>query len=82
MLWALRDLNPRHPACKAGALPTELNAHKYTLYFYNFWEVIKEWSGREDSNLRPLVPKTSALTGLRYAPNSLPTSEYQVDASN
>lgn len=27
-----------------------------------------EWSEREDSNLRPLVPQTSALTGLRYAP--------------
>ena len=26
------------------------------------------WSEREDSNLRPLVPQTSALTGLRYAP--------------
>ena len=27
-----------------------------------------EWSEREDLNLRPLVPQTSALTGLRYAP--------------
>ncbi len=25
-VWAMRDLNPRHPACKAGALPTELIA--------------------------------------------------------
>ncbi len=25
--WALRDLNPRPPACKAGALPTELSVH-------------------------------------------------------
>src|SRR5262249_22254017 len=24
--WAMRDSNPRHPACKAGALPTELIA--------------------------------------------------------
>ena len=23
----MRDSNPRHPACKAGALPTELTAH-------------------------------------------------------
>ena len=22
--WSQRDSNPRHPACKAGALPTEL----------------------------------------------------------
>ena len=27
-----------------------------------------EWSGWEDSNLRPSVPKTDALTGLRYTP--------------
>ena len=24
--WTRRDLNPGHPACKAGALPTELRA--------------------------------------------------------
>ena len=28
-------------------------------------------SGREDSNLRPLDPQSSALTRLRYAPNNL-----------
>lgn len=28
----------------------------------------EKWSEREDLNLRPLVPQTSALTGLRYAP--------------
>jgi site-specific DNA recombinase len=27
-----------------------------------------EWSGRRDSNSRPLAPKASALTGLRYCP--------------
>ena len=26
------------------------------------------WSGREDSNLRSLVPQTSTLTGLSYYP--------------
>ncbi len=31
-----------------------------------------KWSEREDLNLRPLVPQTSALTGLRYAPNLQP----------
>ena len=29
---------------------------------------LKEWSEREDLNLRPPVPQTGALTGLRYAP--------------
>jgi integrase len=28
----------------------------------------QEWSGRQDSNLRPLDPQSSALTRLRYAP--------------
>ena len=26
--WAVTDSNRRHPACKAGALPTELTAHQ------------------------------------------------------
>lgn len=26
--WTLRESNPRPPACKAGALPTELKARK------------------------------------------------------
>src|SRR5262249_53915427 len=26
--WAVTDPNRRHPACKAGALPTELTAHQ------------------------------------------------------
>ncbi len=76
--WALRDLNPRPPACKAGALPTELSAlafRRENLWIYflcqTFFKEHKFWSGREDSNLRLLVPKTSALTGLRYAPHRL-----------
>jgi hypothetical protein len=31
--------------------------------------IIDFWSERRDLNSRPLVPQTSALTGLRYAPN-------------
>ena len=31
--WALRDLNSRHPPCKGGALPTELNALNILLSF-------------------------------------------------
>ena len=26
------DLNPRHPACRAGVLPTELQTQKYKVY--------------------------------------------------
>lgn len=32
----------------------------------------RKWSEREDLNLRPLVSQTSALTGLRHAPNAVP----------
>ncbi len=31
----------------------------------------EEWSEWRDSNPRPLVPQTSALTGLRYTPTAL-----------
>ncbi len=34
--------------------------------------LLKKWSEREDLNLRPLVSQTSALTGLRHAPNVVP----------
>src|SRR5262245_44762239 len=30
--WAVTDSNRRHPACKAGALPTELTAHQTAQY--------------------------------------------------
>ena len=30
-----------------------------------------EWSGREDSNLRPPAPKAGALAKLRYAPKTI-----------
>ena len=32
------------------------------------WVIGRVWSGRRDLNPRPLVPQTSALTGLRHAP--------------
>ena len=32
---------------------------------------IEKWSGRRDLNSRPLVPETSALARLRYAPTYL-----------
>jgi hypothetical protein len=38
-VWAKRDLNPRHPACKAGALPAELFAR--ALFLCDAGECIK-----------------------------------------
>src|SRR4029077_754418 len=39
----------------------------------------KCWSERRDSNPRPLVPQTSALTGLRYAPSLAGKSSSSLD---
>ena len=38
--------------------------------FIRIWYYRGKWSEREDLNLRPSVPQTDALTGLRYAPLS------------
>ena len=46
--WELQGSNLWHPACKADALPAELNSHTF-------------WSGWQDSNLRPSGPKPDAL---------------------
>ena len=34
--WALRGSNSRHPPCKGGALPTELNAQNKFVYLYYY----------------------------------------------
>ena len=54
-LWAMRDLNPRHPACKAGALPAELIA-------------LRKNRSVRDSNPRPLPWQGSALTNWANGP--------------
>ena len=39
--WRWRGLNPRHPACKAGALPIELHPHFLLVFFVsNFVRLI------------------------------------------
>jgi hypothetical protein len=52
-----RDSNPRQPAWKAGALPTELHPPARACCS------VGPWSGREDLNLRPPAPKAGALPG-------------------
>ena len=37
--WSYRDLNPGPPACKAGALPTELQPHTVRVTYYPYWYV-------------------------------------------
>ena len=34
-MWTVRELNPRPPACKTGALPIELTARKVTATTYH-----------------------------------------------
>ena len=57
-------------------------------YFLAAWLLrwsVKNWSEREDLNLRPPVPQTGALTRLRYAPYqnspSGPGSTFQSEAT-
>ena len=58
---------PGGPAAPQGARqpphPAEVRAHKTERV-----RGLRTQSGREDSNLRPLDPQSSALTRLRYAP--------------
>ena len=50
------DSNHLPPRYQHGALPVELAA-------------LESWQGRKDSNPRPSVLETDALTRLSYAPN-------------
>jgi hypothetical protein len=52
--WSQTDSNRRHPACKAGALPTELWPHSRTK--------LKPWLAWTDSNCRPYAYQAYALT--------------------
>src|SRR5207302_601027 len=54
--WAAVDSNHLPPRYQHGALPVELAA--------------RLWQGRKDSNPRPSVLETDALTRLSYAPRA------------
>ena len=54
--WRLRDSNSRPPACKAGALPTELSPHGPDLIRYALLLLL---------GLSGLEPPTSRLSGVR-----------------
>ena len=62
--WRRRDSNSRPPACKAGALPTELHPHLVMTIIFNCLPM----------GLSGLEPPTSRLSGVRsnrlsYKPN-------------
>ena len=54
-MWSQSDSNPRHPACKAGALPTELWPPEAEEANLAVWD----W---EELNLRPHAYQACALT--------------------
>ena len=64
--WRWGDSNPWPPACKAGALPTELHPHFLPL---SYWVVITAWVlfnyGLYPVGLSGLEPPTSRLSGVR-----------------
>lgn len=55
--WSLGESNSRHPACKAGALPTELRPREDQRTGPG-----GKWWGYKDLNLGPLRYQRSALT--------------------
>lgn len=63
---AARPLGPRPRARPWVCSPRAGKPPRYPSVF------LIKWSEREDLNLRPLVSQTSALTGLRHAPNVVP----------
>ncbi len=56
--WRRTGSNRQPPACKAGALPTELRPQNW--WAPNWWA--PNWWAREDSNLRPHAYQACALT--------------------
>ena len=65
--WRWRDSNSWPPACKAGALPTELHPHLVVLPIFNFQNFRFEWAW-VDSNHRPHAYQACALTGWAISP--------------
>ena len=63
--WRRRDSNSWPPACKAGALPTELRPHLGNLF--NYPSLSAKWAW-EDSNFRPHAYQACALTGWATSP--------------
>ncbi len=62
--------------CIMGPLYIIKNS-KGDLEFFIIRKYRENWSGRRDLNSRPLVPETSALARLRYAP-TYPSDEGRV----
>ena len=63
--WRLRDSNSWPPACKAGALPTELNPHNKLYLIKSAY--LKQWA-QVDSNHRPHAYQACALTCWAMSP--------------
>ena len=51
--WRWWDSNPWPPACRAGALPTELHPHWFIGSLFSFNELIPHW--KLNNNLRTLL---------------------------
>ena len=66
--WRRRDSNSRPPACKAGALPTELHPHWMRVFLFVFQKAIPVFicmSFSTQVGLSGLEPPTSRLSGVR-----------------
>ena len=66
--WRWRDSNSWPPACKAGALPTELHPHWMRVFLFVFQKAIPVFicmSFSTQMGLSGLEPPTSRLSGVR-----------------
>ena len=63
--WRWGDSNPWPPACKAGALPTELHPHIGFGYWLNFNQSLMWFYIFSTMGLNGLEPSTSRLSGVR-----------------
>ena len=62
-------IEPTYPAWKAGVLPLN-HTRKENIYLCSFTK-LRNKSGWQDSNLRPLDPKSSTLAKLSHTPKFL-----------
>ena len=65
--WRLAGSNRWPPACKAGALPAELNPHLFP-------SLLKKWWAKMDSNHRPHDYQSCALASWAIGPYLASTS--------
>ena len=93
--WRWTDSNRWPPACKAGALPSELHPRKHWIFSIDYW-ILKYWTlfnlqysilnlkwwAWMELNHRPHAYQACALTKLSYRPIRMRKCEFGFRNSN